>query len=163
MQRTESINLAARNAMGNAAHSALTAVPRAIGVMLALLFAPLRMLLIPSLMGGRGRQSSQDQLQVPVNPFVLHGDDGTEYDCSLRGEARGGFLKLGEPVEVTGRIDRSRVVQVDSVRSLRTGAMTTGWVDPRVRLARVQTVAGVAFIIALILFLITLISAFGAH
>ena len=107
VERYESVSMAAQNAMGNAAAGLLTAIPRAIGVILGLLFAPLRMLLMPSLLAGGRRRNGPDQLQVPVTPFVLRSGDGTEYDCILRGEVRGGFLKLGEAVEVSGR-DRSQ-------------------------------------------------------
>lgn len=149
--------------MGNAAASALTAIPRAIGVILALLFAPLRMLLVPSLMAGGRRKDNPDHLQVPATPFVVRGADGVEYDCVLRGEVRGAFLKLGEPVEITGRIDRSRVVRVDQVQSLRTNAITKGWVNPRAKMAKAQTVAGVIFLICLVLFLIAIVSSFGGR
>jgi hypothetical protein len=161
--RFETVSMAARNAMGNAAVGAVTAIPRAIGIILAVLFAPLRMLLVPSLMGGRQRRNRADELQVPINPFVLKGEDGTEYDCTLRGEVRGGFLKLGESVEVVGRVDRTRVIQVNSVRSLRTGAVTQGWVDPRARMARVHAVAGVVFLIAMLILLLSIFSAFAVH
>lgn len=160
-ERAESVSLAARNAMGSAASSALTAIPRAIGVTLGLLFAPLRMLLIPSLLGGRRTQNGPDQLQIPITPFVVTSDEGTTYDCVIRGEMRGGFLKLGEAVEVSGRIDGSRVLRVDAVTSLRTGAVTRGRIDPRIRAARAQTIAGVLFLIMLILILVGLIQTFG--
>jgi ABC-type antimicrobial peptide transport system permease subunit len=162
-QRTESVSMAAQNAMGSAAVGALTAIPRAIGVILALLFAPLRLLLLPRIMGGGRKQSGPDQLQVPVTPFVLRADDGNEYDCMIRGEVRGGFLKLGEAVEVSGRIDRSRVVRVDQVQSIRTNAITKGWIDPRARMAQFQAVAGVVFLVFLLIFLISIISAFERH
>lgn len=163
MQRNESVSMAAQNAMGSAAVGALTAIPRAFGVILALLFAPLRMLLVPSLMGGGRKQSSPDQLQVPVTPFVLKADDGNEYDCMIRGEIRGGFLKLGEAVEVSGRIDRTRVIRIDQVQSIRTNAITKGWVDPRARMAQFQALAGVVFLVFLLIVLISILSAFGRH
>lgn len=154
-ERVESVSLAAHNAMSHAATGVLTAIPRAIGIIFGLIFAPLRMLLVPSLFTGSRRQKGPNQLQVPVTPFVLKGDDGNAYDCILRGEVRGGFLKLGESVEVSGHIDRSRVVRVDQVRSLRTNAITTGWVDHRAKFAKVHTVIGVIVIIFLILFLLS--------
>ncbi len=146
--------MAARNMMGKAAFSALTAIPRAVGIILGLLFSSLRMLLVPSLMAGNRHQNRPDQLQVPVTPFVLKGDDGTKYDCILRGEIRGGFLKLGESVEVSGHIDRNCVVRVDQVQSLSTNAITKGWVDHRAKMAKVQIIIGVIFIIILIVFLV---------
>jgi hypothetical protein len=156
-ERMESVSLAAHNAMSHVATGVLTAIPRAIGLVLALLFEPLRMLFVPSLSAGSRRQQRPSQVQVPVTPFVLRGDDGNAYDCILRGEVRGGFLKLGEPVEVIGRIDRSSVVRVSQVRSLRTNAITTGWVERRAKFARIHTIVGFIAIIFLIFLLLSLV------
>lgn len=162
-ERQETASLAAQNAMRNAAFGMFTAIPRAIGLMLGIIFAPLRMLILPSLMGGGRRQLGPDQLQVPVTPFVLQGDDGVEYDCILRGETRGGFLKLGEPVEVSGRIDGTRVVRVDQLRSLRTNAVTRGWVDPRARMSKFRVFVGLVFLIFFLMFLFSVLFSFGRH
>jgi hypothetical protein len=162
-ERAESVSLAARNAMGSAARSALTAIPRAIGVILGLLFAPLRMLLLPSLMSGGRRQRGPDHVQVPVTPFVIRASDGTHFDCVLRGEMRGAFLKLGESVEVVGRMDRSNVVRVDSVRSLKTNAVTKGWIDPSARMAKVQTVAGVIFLVMILFFILSIFNSMARY
>lgn len=163
VERVESVSMAGHIAMGDAAHGALTVVPRAIGVMLALAFAPLRMLLIPSLMAGGRRDRGPDSRQVPATPFLLAADDGTHYDCVLRGEVRGAFLKLGERVEVAGRLDRGRVLRVSEVRSTRTGAITRGWVDPRVRAAKAQTIAGCIALGGLLLVLVSILTSFGGR
>lgn len=157
------MSLAAQNAMGNAFASGITTIPRAIGLVLSILFAPLRALMVPSLMAGGRRQKGPDQLQVPVTPFVVQSDEGIEYDCVLRGETRGGFLKLGEPVEVSGRVDRSRVVRVDQVRSLRTNAITKGWIDPRARMAKARTIAGIIVLVFLAWFVFSLLASFGGR
>lgn len=157
------MSLAAQNSIGNAVGGALTAIPRAIGLVLGLMFAPLRALILPSLMSGGPRRTNPDHLQVPVTPFVVESDDGIEYDCILRGETRGGFLKLGEPVEVSGRLDRTRVVRVDQVRSLRTEAITKGWVDPRARIARVRAFLGLFSLIFLLWTVLSIFAALGGR
>lgn len=149
--------------MGNAVVGVFTAIPRAIGLVLGIIFAPLRMLIVPSLMVGGRRQTGPDQLQVPVTPFVVQSDDGAEYDCILRGEARGGFLKLGEPVEVSGRIDWTHVVRVDQVRSLSTNAITKGWVDPRARMAKFRALMGIICLVFSLWFVFSVLSSFGMH
>lgn len=102
-------------------------------------------LLARRMLGGDQRMYRTDELQVPITPFTLTADNGTLYDCTLRGELRGGFLKLGEPVEVRGRSSRARVMRVNSVRSLRTGAISKGHVRLPLRLA--TFLAGVVYLV----------------
>jgi hypothetical protein len=157
-QRNESVSMAGRNAMNAAAHGALTAVPRAFGIILAVLFAPLRMLLVPSLLGGRGREQRPEHLQVPVTPFIIVDEGGRHHECLLRGEVRGGFLRLGEEVEVDGTRDRSNVFRARRIRSVRSHATISGWVDPRARTARAQTVAGAVFLALLVVIVLVSVS-----
>lgn len=155
-ERYESVGLDGAHAVRTVGGGMLMAVPRAIGILLGLLFAPLRLLLIPSLTSSGRRDRRPERIDVPVTPFVVSADDGEDYDCIIRGEIRGGFLKLGDAVEVRGRMHRTRVVHADRVESLRTHATTRGWVDPRVRTAPLQAVLGVAMVLFLIWVLVSL-------
>lgn len=138
-----------------------TAVPRAFGIVLAILFAPLRwLLLLPSMMAGR-RPGRPDTQQVPGTPFMVEGDDDREYECYIRGEVRGGFLRLGDQVDVAGRLDRSSVLRVDSVTSQRTGAVVKGFVDPKARMAPAAGCLAIVVVVGLLLFVISLFGAFG--
>lgn len=162
-ERFETVSLKGSQALGQLGTGCVQVVPRAIGVVLGVLFAPLRLLLLPSLTGIGRKPEGPDRVQVPGTPFTLEADDGLEYDCYLRGEVRGGFLRLGDEVEVDGRIDRARVVRVNSVVNRRTGAIAHGYVDPEARSAPLKTVlAGVLFVLV-ILFLISLIQAMGGR
>jgi len=156
-ERHESVSLAGAEFGARLGHGLLTLIPRAIGLLLALRYAMLRYLLIPSLLGMGRRPQEPERLRVPVTPFMLTADDGTLYDCIIRGEVRGGFLKLGEQVEVCGRVDRARVVRASAVRSLRTGAITRGYVDPQARLAPVRTAITIIMVIGLITFLVSVL------
>jgi hypothetical protein len=102
-------------------------------------------LLVRRLLGGDQRMYRTEELQIPLAPFTMSADDGTLYDCTIRGELRGGFLKLGEPVEVRGRLSRARVIRVKTVQSLRTGARSKGHVRVPVRLA--SFLAGTAYFV----------------
>lgn len=153
VERHESVSLAGAEFGARLGHGLLTLIPRAIGLLLALRYAMLRFLLIPSLLGMGRRPQEPERMKVPVTPFMLTADDGTLYDCIIRGEVRGGFLKLGEQVEISGRVDRTRVVRASEVRSLRTGAITRGYVDPHARFAPVRTAITLVVVIGLITFL----------
>lgn len=157
VERFETVSLDGSRAMGAIGSGIVTAVPRAIGIVLGILFAPLRMLLIPSLSGMGRRPEGPDRIQVPGTPFVLDGDDGVVYDCYLRGEVRGGFLRLGDPVDVVGRLDRSGVLRADTVTSVRTGAVVRGYVDPKARRAPFATIAGAGCLIFVLIFVIAII------
>lgn len=157
-ERHESVILSGAEFGARVGYGLLTLIPRAIGLLLALRYAMLRFLLIPSLLGMGGRPQEPERLKVPVTPFVLTADDGTVYDCIIRGEVRGGFLKLGEQVEVSGRVDRTRVMRASEVRSLRTGAITRGYVHLQARLAPLRTVVTLVIVIGLIT---SLVSVFG--
>lgn len=150
VERHESVSFAGAEFGARLGHGLLTLIPRAIGLLLALRYAMLRFLLIPSLLGMGRRPQEPERMKVPVTPFMLTADDGTLYDCIIRGEVRGGFLKLGEQVEISGRVDRTRVVRASEVRSLRTGAITRGYVDPQARFAPVRTAITLVVVIGLI-------------
>lgn len=152
-ERHESVSFSGAEFGARVGYGLLTLIPRAIGLLLALRYAMLRFLLIPSLLGMGGRPQERERLKLPVTPFVLTADDGTVYDCIIRGEVRGGFLKLGEQVEVSGRVDRTRVMRASEVRSLRTGAITRGYVHPQARFAPVRAVITLFVVIGLITFL----------
>lgn len=160
-ERHESVNLAGLKVAARIAYGLLTFIPRAIGLLLALRFATLRLFLIPSLLGMNRRPDEPDRLQVPVTPFMLIADDGTPYDCLIRGEVRGGFLKLGEQVEVSGRLDRTHVLRVSTVRSVRTGAITRGYVHLQARMASVHMAVTIIMVIALVMFLVSIFAALG--
>lgn len=161
-ERFETVSLRGTNAMNALGTGAVTAAPRAFGILLAILFAPLRWLLLPSLMAGR-RPERPDSQQVPGTPFMLEGDDGREYECYIRGEVRGGFLRLGDQVTVAGRLDRSNVVRVDSVTSMRTGAIVKGFVDPKARMAPAAGCLAIVVAVAVLLFLMSILSALGGR
>jgi hypothetical protein len=130
----ENVSLAAFNASQQAVTGCLTAPFRAIGIVMGVLFAPLRFLIGMGLMGGRGQQGAQS-VQVPVHRFRVQDQLTGQYvECLLRGELGGGAIYLGEDVQVTGRFSRStRVFAVSRLVTLSTGAVTTGVVDSRVR------------------------------
>jgi hypothetical protein len=155
--RSESVSLAGNLAAERLARGCITAPFRAVGIMVGILFAPFRMLLGPSLAPSR-RSDMPDRFEVPGHPFLVQTDDGTEYDCYLRGELRGGFLRMGDPVEVTGRLDRHHVLRVSSVVNLRTRSVSRGHVDPRARYATARGVVAVLLIVFLIYVLATVYS-----
>jgi hypothetical protein len=130
----------------------LTLILRAIGLLLLLRFKALRLLLIPSVFGLGNGANEPDRVPVPVTPFLLTTDDGRLFDCIVRGEVRGGFLKLGEQVEVSGRLDRSKVVRASAVQSVRTGSITRGYVDPRAQLVTRRTIVIIVVIAMFMLF-----------
>ena len=155
--RSHSVSLAGNLAAEQLARGCVTAPFRAIGIMVGILFAPFRMLLGPSLAPGR-RPDGPDRFEVPVHPFLVQDEDGTEYDCSLRGELRGGFLRMGDPVEVAGRLDRQHVLRVSSVVNLRTRSVSRGYVDPKARYATARGVVAFVMIIFLIYVLVSVYS-----
>lgn len=154
-QRFETVNTSGNQVAGQVARGLVFAPFKAVGMIAGLLFAPLRFLLMPSL-SRSPRSTEADRMQVPGTPFVLRTDDGQETECYLRGEVRGGFIRLGDRVEVTGRMNpSSRVVRVSRLVNQRTLAVTRGHVDPRARLAPLRAVAAVVFLLAVVLFLVS--------
>lgn len=152
-QRYETVNTAGNQVVGQVARGLLSAPFKAVGFLAGLLFAPLRFLLMPSLSPSR-RPTGADRMQVPGTPFVLRTDDGQETECYLRGEITGGFIRLGDRVEVTGRVNpSSRVLRVSSLVNQRTRAVTRGHVDPRARFAPMRAVMAVLFLFAVVLLL----------
>lgn len=151
-ERFETVGLQGSKALTQMSTGCLMVIPRAIGLLAGIIFAPLRLLLVPSLMGMGKKPDGPDRMQVPGTPFVVSGNDGTVHECYLRGEIRGGFLRLGEEVEVAGRVDRSGVVRVSSVVNTSTGAKAWGQVDGEAKLAPVRTV--IAVICLLFLFFV---------
>ena len=162
-ERVETVSLRGSQALGQLGTGCLQAVPRAMGIVLGALFAPLRLLLIPSLSGIGKKPDGPDRIQVPGTPFILEADDGLEYDCYLRGEVRGGFLRLGDNVEVDGKIDGSHVVQVNRVANRRTGAIARGYVDPVARSAPLKTVLTVVLLVFVIVLLVSISESFGGR
>lgn len=162
-ERFETVSLRGSQALGQVGTGCIQAVPRAMGILLGILFTPLRLLLVPSLTGIGRKPEGPDRVQVPGTPFTLETDDGLEYDCYVRGEVRGGFLRLGDEVEVDGRIDRTRVVRVNSVVNRRTGAIAHGYVDPEARSAPLKTVLAVVMLALLIFFVIGVFRALGGR
>ena len=130
----ENVSLLAHNASQQALTGCLMTPFKAIGIMLGLLFAPLRFLLGAAVRPGLGAHGP-DSVQVQARRFRIE-DSGTgrTIECYLRGELVGGDIYLGEEVEATGRFQRSTgIFEVARLQSLKTGAVTTGSVDSRVR------------------------------
>lgn len=152
--RTESVNVTGNLAAEQVARGCVSAPFRAIGIVLGILFAPFRMLLGLSLTPAR-RPDGPDRAEVPGYPFLVQAENGTEYDCYLRGELRGGFLRMGDTVEVAGRLDRHHVLRVSTIVNLRTRSVSRGYVDPKVRYATARGVIAVALLFLLIYVLAT--------
>lgn len=153
--RSETVSLSGHKTAQMAASGCLTAPFRAMGILMGILFAPLRFLMIPSLMF-RGPQGP-DQLSIPINTFLLQTHSGDSVECMLRGELRGGSLRQGDDVDVEGRLSGHGVLTVSSMVNARTGATTTAYVDPR---ARGGNLKAVVMVVVLILVIMLLASAF---
>lgn len=151
--RSETVSLSGHNAAQMAASGCLTAPFRAMGILMSLLFAPLRFLMIPSMMF-RGPQGP-DQLSIPINTFLLQTHSGDSVECMLRGELRGGSLRQGDEVDVEGRLSRHGVLTVSSMVNARTGATTTAYVDPRAKGGNLRAILMVVFLILVIWFLVS--------
>lgn len=151
--RSETVSLSGHNAAQMAASGCLTAPFRAMGILMSLLFAPLRFLMIPSMMF-RGPQGP-DQLSIPINTFLLQTHSGDSVECMLRGELRGGSLRQGDEVDVEGRLSRHGVLTVSSMVNARTGAATTAYVDPRAKGGNLRAILMVVFLILVIWFLVS--------
>jgi hypothetical protein len=150
-QRFETVNTTGNQVAGQVARGLITAPFRAVGLLVGLLFAPLRFLLLPSL-SRSPRSTESDRMQVPGTPFVLRTDDGQETECYLRGEVTGGFIRLGDRVQVTGRMNpSSRVFRVSNLVNQRTHAVTRGHVDPRARFASLRAVMAVVLLFMVVL------------
>jgi len=151
--RSETVSLSGHNAAQMAASGCLTAPLRAMGILMGILFAPLRFLMIPSMMF-RGPEGP-NQLSIPINTFLLQTHSGDSVECMLRGELRGGSLRQGDEVDVEGRLSRHGVLTVSSMVNARTGATTTAYVDPRAKGGILRAVLMVVFLILAIWFLVS--------
>jgi hypothetical protein len=160
-ERYDTMGLGASNALGSLAIGLITVVPRAIGLACRIFFS----IFLPRLggafgRGGGGRYGANrpDSVQVPGTPFVLDGDDGVTYDCYLRGEVRGGSLRLGEQVQLHGRVrSRTRVFEVAKVVNTRTGAVTTGYVQPKARMSGLRIGLQILLAVLLLIFLLSIL------
>lgn len=149
-QRMESVGMQGSQALQQLSTGCLLAPFRALAIALGLLLAPLRGLLAVGLMPGRQPQTP-DRLQVPGTPFVVTDAGGTAYECYLRGEVRGGFIRLGDEVQVRGRLDpRTATLRVRDLTNVRTGAIARGYVDPDARMAPMRNVLAVVLAFALL-------------
>jgi hypothetical protein len=161
-ERYDTVHLGTNNALSRVGFALITLIPRAIGLILRLLVA----MIFPRLGGalaprgggtGRNANNAPDSVQVPGTPFIVQGTDGNHYDCYLRGELRGGALRLGDQVEVSGRMrTKTGVLAVDKVVSHRTGAITTGYIHPRARAAGARAMLQFALVVILVLLLIAI-------
>ena len=162
-ERYDTVRLGMNNALAGTTVGLVTMIPKAIGMAVAIVLSLFAPRLGGAAMGMRGRGGRRyqddrpDELRVPGTPFVLDGDDGTSFDCYLRGEMRGGAIRLGDRVEVRGRIDpRSRVIQVGELVNARTGATTRGYVDPSARMPGVRLAVQAVVLLVLLLALLTM-------
>lgn len=167
-ERHDTVRLGAGSALGRVNLGLVTAVPRVfflgLAIVVRLLLPRLGGLAAGGVAGGRGRYgpADRDEAVVPGTPFRLRVDDQV-HDCYLRGEVRGGAVRLGDEVEVRGRVHpRSRVLEVKQLVSVRTGAVTRGFVDPRARTARARAVAQAVLLLVFVLFAIGLLRACSA-
>lgn len=152
--RYETVNTAGNQVVGQVARGMVTAPLKAAGILAGCLFAPLRFLLMLSLSPSR-RSAEPDRMQVPGTPFVLRTDGGQETECYLRGEVTGGFIRLGDQVEVTGRVNASsRVLGVSRIVNQRTGAVTRGYIDPKARFVVLRGVLAIVFLLAVLIVVI---------
>lgn len=167
-ERTETVGLRATNALRQALLGILTFIPRAIGMSMLLMLAMFAPRLGGAAMGLRAgrrsnpRQQRQESASVPGTPFEVDADDGRSYECYLRGEIRGGAIRLGDQVQLRGRISsRTGVLEVVELFNARTGATTRGYVDPAARMIGVRIafqVMMLAFIIYLVVFVVRVLS-----
>ncbi|MBK7624176.1 MAG: hypothetical protein IPJ14_16325 [Kineosporiaceae bacterium] len=132
--RFDTVNRELEGALGRFGLGLATAVPKAIMIVLGLLFSPLRWILGMGMgMGGRSAGMPPTPLQVPSTPFRVQCADGTVVHCLLRGEQRGTGIYQGADVEVRGRFTRARVLLASSVRDMASGASVRGHVPAAAR------------------------------
>ena len=149
--RSETVGLGGHNAARMAASGCLTVPFRAMGLLMGILFRPLRFLVLPS-MRFQGQQGP-DQLTIPVNTFLLKAHDGRSVECMIRGELRGGALRQGDDVDVEGRLDGQGVLKVSNMVHASTGAVTSAYVDPRARGGSMRAVLACGVLVIMIVYL----------
>lgn len=154
-ERLESVSTEASDQLGHFAGQLFTLPFRALGIVLGVIFAPLRLLLGLSLMGMGGKKRSSERIQLVGTPFRVEADDGSVHQCFIRGEMRGGAIHLGDRVEVTGRLSRrSNVLQVAQATDLRSGARSHGHVPASARNLTAKAIVQVALAVLVLLFLL---------
>lgn len=169
-EREETVGLRTTNALSQALLGVLLFIPRAIGVALLLMFSMFSPRLGSAAMGLRaGRRSNprrQQQRQmsasVPGTPFELDADDGRSYECYLRGEIRGGAVRLGDQVRLRGRISsRTGVLEVAELFNARTGATTRGYVDPAARMVGLRIAVQLIALALVVLVVVSVVGGIG--
>lgn len=142
-ERERTVSLALANGFARGALQLLLLPLRVFVFVIGLLVPPLRALVGASMqpVGGRGAPGGQT-VSVRETAFRLRDIDGVDHDCLLRGELRGGALRLGDQVEVRGRRAlRGAEVQVSQVTNAVTGTITTGYLPAKARHSSAATVA----------------------
>ncbi|MCA0436342.1 MAG: hypothetical protein M9891_04395 [Austwickia sp.] len=141
-ERDRTVSLALSNAFARGTVQLLLLPLRAFVFVIGMLIPPLRALIGTSLIGMAGRGAlGGEQLIVRETAFRLRDTAGDQHDCLLRGELRGGALRLGDQVDVRGsRALRGREIQVSQVTNIVTGTVTTGHLPAKARHSAVVTV-----------------------
>lgn len=168
-EREETVGLRTTNALSQALLGVLLFIPRAIGVTMLLMFSMFSPRLGSAAMdlrAGRRSNSRQQQRQmsasVPGTPFELDADDGRSYECYLRGEIRGGAVRLGDQVRLHGRISsRTGVLEVAELFNARTGATTRGYVDPAARMVGLRIAVQLIALALVVLFVVSVVGGIG--
>ena len=155
---TDIVDIRRANALGALPGQLVGGSFKAIGLVFAIIFAPVRWLLLPLMMGGRAGGRTPNEVAVQVRSFRVTTDDGTVRECQLRGELRGGFVEIGDHVRVEGRTARSsgNLVLVSRVQELHTGQIITVQLPAAVRMATARSIVGG---VVLLLVLIVVFSA----
>jgi hypothetical protein len=136
-RRTVSRSQAAANAIANLGGGLAGAVPRAFGLALGMLFAPLRLLAGLSLMGVAGDRRRHSETELDVQSFRIRTSSHEVIECLLRGENRSGELALGDRVRVHGHrtFRGGQLLAATRVENLGTGAVIRPHIPFSVRYA----------------------------
>lgn len=113
------------------------AVPRAFGVALGIMFAPLRIVAGLSMIGAFGNNRKPSETMIEAQPFRIRTPSNDVVECVLRGENRSGDVALGDNVRVHGRraLRGGELVNVTRVENLDTGTVIRGHVPFSVKYA----------------------------
>lgn len=122
-RRTVTRSTAAADSLSNLGAGLAGAIPRAFGLALGIMFAPLRLLAGFSLMGAGRTVPTSTRKPVEIQSFRIQPDSGGAVDCVMRGENRGAELTLGDRVRVHGHstLRGGRTITVTKVENLVTG------------------------------------------
>lgn len=160
---TEIVDLRTINTVAALPGQMVGGVLRGFGLMLAIIFAPIRWLILPFMLGGRSNRSQADEVAIQVRSFRVRSAGGETRECQLRGNPRGGFVEIGDEVRISGTMPKGTgsLILVSTIENVVTGQLIRAEQPPQLRNANARAFAGGVAGIAFLVFLILLLSSCG--